>query len=84
MVTEGSDEVAAIAQEIERYIESHPDAADSAAGIAAWWLRESHSSLSIVEAALDQLVREAVLQPARLPDGTVVYCAAPRRASPDR
>jgi hypothetical protein len=84
MVTDGSDEVLAIAREIERYVGSHPEAADSAAGIAAWWLRESECSLSVVEAALDKLVREAVLQVTRLPDGTLVYCAPQGQASPSR
>lgn len=64
-----------IADCIRRYVREHPGAADSAAGIAAWWLREPTGVSEAVEEALAQLVREGVLQREQLADGTVVYSA---------
>jgi hypothetical protein len=64
-----------IADCIRRYVREHPGAADSAAGIAAWWLREPRGMSPAVEEALAELVREAVLQREQLADGTVIYSA---------
>lgn len=77
-MTDGSSEVMRIADCIRRYVREHPGAADSAAGIAAWWLREPRGVSPEVEEALAELVREGVLQREQLADGTVVYGAARR------
>ena len=69
----GSSEVMRIAERIKRYVREHPGAADSAAGIAAWWLRESQGVSPAVEQALAELVREGVLQREQLADGTHVF-----------
>jgi hypothetical protein len=68
--------MAAIADAIRRYLDTHPEAADSAEGIAAWWLEGSAVRTDLVQAALDTLVREGVMQHDRLLDGTIIYSAA--------
>lgn len=37
------EQIATIANAIERYLDSHPDAADTAEGIARWWLSPEYS-----------------------------------------
>lgn len=48
---------------IERYLEEHPDAADTAEGISQWWLSEPGPTLSVsdVQRALDALVARGVV-----------------------
>ena len=56
-------EVAAVALAIRLYLDEHPRAADTAAGIQRWWLLPSFGELSLatVEAALAQLEEEGVV-----------------------
>jgi hypothetical protein len=67
-----------IAQQIELYLASHRNAADTALGIARWWLARPDADpvLSRVEAALERLVRRGVAISSLLPDGNRVYAAA--------
>jgi hypothetical protein len=54
-----------IAKSILSYLLEHPDAQDTLAGIAEWWLPEekTKTQLAIVKDALDQLVaQELVLE----------------------
>jgi hypothetical protein len=54
-----------IAKAILSYLLEHPDAQDTLAGIAEWWLPEekTKTQLAIVKDALDQLVaQELVLE----------------------
>lgn len=64
-----------IAREVERYIATNPDAADTVEGIARWWLMlaDVEAALTRVEAALDLLVRRGVMSRQLLPDGNCVY-----------
>ncbi len=57
------ERIMAIAREIEAYLQHHPEAADSAEGIARWWLARQriHYELSLVEAALEHLRRQGVV-----------------------
>ena len=72
-------DVESIARDLERYIATHPAAADTVDGIARWWLaRTVQPPVSDVEAALDVLVRRGVLSRRLLPDGNSVYARAPR------
>jgi hypothetical protein len=74
-------EVEGITRELEQYVAMHPTAADTAEGIARWWLdRAEQPSLSRVEVALTALVARGLLARASLPDGKSVYSAriAPR------
>ena len=75
MTPEADDKVRAIAAQIERYLDEHPDAADSAAGIHRWWLPLSFADvpLSEVEAALDAQVQAGRMERARTADGAFVY-----------
>lgn len=73
-------EVEEIARDLERYIASHPAAADTVDGIARWWLaRPVQPVLTRVEAALELLIRRAVLERRPLPDGNFVYVRAQPR-----
>ena len=52
-----------IARAILDYLLEHPDAQDTLAGIAEWWLPEEKikTRLAIVKDALDQLVAKALV-----------------------
>jgi hypothetical protein len=66
---------------IHRYLTAHPDAADSAEGIATWWLPSIGivSSVQEVEAALEQMQTLGLVNKRRLADGRVIYRAASSR-----
>ena len=67
-------DVESVARELESYVASHPSAADTVEGIARWWLAGMEQpSLSRVEAALDLLLRRAVVARYPLPDGRFIY-----------
>ncbi len=59
----GEERIETIAREIERYLADHPEAADSAEGIARWWLTRQriHYEVALVEAALAHLRRKGVV-----------------------
>jgi len=80
----GSSEVMRIAERIRQYVREHPGAADSAAGIAAWWLREPQGVSPAVKEALAELVREGVLQREELADGTQVFFSTRSAGNSDR
>ena len=67
-----------IARDVECYLSSHPGAADTAAGIARWWLLQSQveTQLSQIELALELLVTRGVLRRQCLPDGSCVFMRA--------
>ena len=68
----------AIAEVIERYVQSHPKAADTSEGIRSWWVTRERAgdSPGEVQIALDYLVDSCRLSRSILTDGTVVYSAA--------
>ena len=57
-------EIKQIAGEIERYLNHHPNAADTAEGITHWWFLRQRYELygNLVQQALDYLVLNAVLE----------------------
>jgi len=64
---------------IEAYLVAHPLAADTAVGVARWWIGPSCDlSLETVEAVLVLLVEEGLLVRVINPDGGVVFAAARR------
>jgi len=67
--------VDAIATAILVYLQSNPLAADSADGVACWWLGPALSNVTVeqVERALKLLVSRRALRRLRLMDGTVLY-----------
>lgn len=67
----------AVAEAILRYLRQHPHAADSAEGVARWWVPPAlGASASVVKASLGALVRRGELRRVRLADGSVLYSHA--------
>ncbi len=62
-MAEDAEQVQAIAKEIEHYLRHHPEAADSAEGIATWWLTRQriHYELSMVKAALTWMQQRGLI-----------------------
>jgi hypothetical protein len=61
---------------ITQYVDSHPLASDTLAGIAEWWLPRDMRPTSLeLEDALDELVVEGILRRRELPGGTKLYSA---------
>ena len=63
---------------IEAYLERHPEAADSADGIARWWLARDgmEDCVEDVRAALARLLDRGVVTARTLPSGERIYSAA--------
>ncbi len=69
----------AIAGAILAHLHTHPLAADSASGVARWWLGPELASVTPdqVERALNALVARRVMRCLALMDGTLLYSQAP-------
>jgi len=65
--------VQVIAGEIARYLERHPDAADSAEGIRHWWITRQRfeETLAATQSALDYLERRGIVAKKRIGEQTV-------------
>ena len=75
MADVSTDEIDALAREIEDYLDAHPEAADTLTGIANWWLprqRLEHATGNI-ERALNKLVERGTLMTWGVGNGTQVY-----------
>jgi hypothetical protein len=70
-------DVRSAAEQIERYLEDHPNAADTVKGIAAWWLPDAPEP--IVQAALDDLVRRGSVRREEVTGGLPQYSRATHR-----
>jgi hypothetical protein len=68
-------QVNAVAREIERYLDAHPDAADTIDGVMQWWLPPTSAAVprASVERALAALVAKGAVGSRTLVDGTVIY-----------
>jgi DNA-binding MarR family transcriptional regulator len=55
------------------YLDAHPNAVDSPAGIVTWWLLRTPRDSSRVERALERLAERNLIERIRLADGTLVY-----------
>ena len=57
------------------HLDAHPLAADSANGVAQWWLGPAHANVTVeeVEQALESLVGRQLLRRVTLSDGTTLY-----------
>ena len=66
-----------LAAAIEAYLTVHPAAADSAQGVADWWIGEMgvRASVPDVRAALEVLVKRGVVEAQVMVDGRKVYRA---------
>lgn len=59
------------------YLAQHPQAADSLAGVARWWVGDDAAySVAEIRGALDRLVDSGALRRERLADGTEWYASA--------
>ncbi len=60
---------------LRRYLEKHPEAADSPEGIRQWWLAEElrMTPIGILREALKTMVASGEMQFSILPDGTELY-----------
>jgi hypothetical protein len=83
--------VAALAEEIARYLAQNQGASDTVDGITRWWITRARllETRSMVEKALQQLEADGRIQPTRTASGDVVYglpvgSAAPAAAEPPR
>jgi Fe2+ or Zn2+ uptake regulation protein len=86
MVAAPSNTQAAVEQAILEYLKRHPHAADSAEGVAQWWLGKQGATVSAqeVEQALDGLAALGRLRRVRLADGTALYSKEPDAKDPTR
>lgn len=69
---------AAARRAVVQYLAQNPQASDSVAGIASWWLRGEGVRVThdLLRETLESLVVEGRISRRRLPDGTVLYAAA--------
>jgi hypothetical protein len=67
-----------VAQEIMRYFDEHPDAADTAEWISRWWLLHlrHEETAGLVQAALDRLVEDGLVTKRASFAGAPVYSRA--------
>lgn len=70
--------VESIANAILDHLLAHPLAADSADGVARWWLGPAHSNVRVelVERALNLLVSRRAVRRLSLMDGTILFSQA--------
>lgn len=81
MPSNREDSAMQLADEIRDYLAAHPNAADSAEGIARWWLTRQRPSATLagVVAALEYLERLGLIESQRRQDGEVLYRSARQR-----
>jgi hypothetical protein len=74
----------ALISAIESHLAAHPSAADSAEGVARWWLGDSGVAATAgeVEPVLALLVRRHRLRRVLYADGRALYCGAAAGESP--
>jgi hypothetical protein len=77
-------EASQAAKRIMEYLHAHADAADTASGIAIWWLADSPPLPdATIERAMAYLVADGRVERQTLPDGTAVYRSR-RTTNPER
>ena len=64
------------------YLLRYPQAADTLAGVARWWVGDGYS-VAQVQRALDRLVSTGALRRERLADGTDWYAGPADGSGPD-
>ena len=80
-----SDSTEPVEAALLAYLASHPQAADSLAGVARWWVGEDAAiSVEQVRVALDRLVQSGALRRERLADGTEWYAGTFAPPAPSR
>jgi len=72
---------AVVAELIARYLDLNPHAADTAEGIARWWLAETSVTTRVVQRALDELLDHGRIAASPGLDGRLVYSLPMRSCS---
>lgn len=69
------NKTSSLIEAITRYLEIHPNAADTLEGVARWWLPAAYKLKSInkVQAALDVLIEQGVIKRTKTADGKVIF-----------
>ena len=80
---DATTEVRVIADRILAYLRAHPQAADTARGIAEWWLSGLVTNARLVNRALQMLAAEGQVASETNPDGNRIWRAGPALRSPD-
>lgn len=64
-----------LADQITRYLESHPEAADGLEGIAKWWIPQQQyiESVEKIHKALNYLIENGTVTRKTLSDGSDIY-----------
>jgi hypothetical protein len=72
---EAENLVMAVAAEILKHLEHHPNAADTARGVSEWWLdaTRAQADIAIVELALQRLADQGMMRMFKMPDGKQVF-----------
>lgn len=70
--------IAELKDEILKYLRAHPKAADTAEGIASWWLPRQPYEVDFqrVQQALDELAERGLVAKTTVADGTILYKAS--------
>ena len=60
---------------IMRYLEKHPESADTVEGVADWWLARQRvaDTLDLVNQALEQLAEEGLVRKQEISNGRYMY-----------
>jgi hypothetical protein len=67
-------EVMAVAYQLWRYLQNHPDACDTPEGIARWWVHgDLPAPLDVVEAALSWMAARGLAEALHAADGRTLY-----------
>jgi hypothetical protein len=70
-------DIMSVVQHLARYLRSHPDACDTAEGIAHWWgAAEFGMAPAVVAGALEWMSACGVVETLRAADGRVLYRGA--------
>ena len=73
-MTPGNRQIDAIADAVRRYLDQHPDAADTVDGIAKWWLPAPWCADAYsVQSALRRLETQGAVSRRTLADRHVIY-----------
>lgn len=74
------DPIGDVCLRLRAYLAAHPEAADTADGIAMWWLADARASWrgAVLEAALQRLADEGLLDSRMLPSSRRLWFARPQ------
>ncbi len=74
-MVQNDNEIGRLIQEIEQYLLTHPNAADTIEGIAKWWLQQQRymDSVECIHNALDVLIERGLVKKRTNADGKNIY-----------